>query len=184
MSQPNLYARVRIVLLIAHETAGAACTRSSLRPHFGERAKRDARLGQILSREGEAASCWNCARPTFVVLAKARTHYPRSRLLRDAGAAIPFTTRFGGNGSPGFPPGRHCACGIRRAAEPKDGQSLTYIAPTGTMSFCLTLLRNRRLTREPPAIKKRRENKASNKWSEWQDSNLRPLRPERSALPG
>ena len=22
------------------------------------------------------------------------------------------------------------------------------------------------------------------KWSEWQDSNLRPLRPERSALPG
>ncbi|SEE24416.1 hypothetical protein SAMN05444164_7404 [Bradyrhizobium erythrophlei] len=21
-------------------------------------------------------------------------------------------------------------------------------------------------------------------WSEWQDSNLRPLRPERSALPG
>ena len=26
--------------------------------------------------------------------------------------------------------------------------------------------------------------KTSNFWSEWQDSNLRPLRPERSALPG
>jgi len=33
MPPPNLYARVRILLLIAHETAGAACTRSSLRPH-------------------------------------------------------------------------------------------------------------------------------------------------------
>ena len=26
--------------------------------------------------------------------------------------------------------------------------------------------------------------KSSEFWSEWQDSNLRPLRPERSALPG
>jgi hypothetical protein len=31
----------------------------------------------------------------------------------------------------------------------------------------------------------RNQNKNSNDiWSEWQDSNLRPLRPERSALPG
>jgi hypothetical protein len=29
------------------------------------------------------------------------------------------------------------------------------------------------------------QNKKPNEiWSEWQDSNLRPLRPERSALPG
>ena len=26
--------------------------------------------------------------------------------------------------------------------------------------------------------------KTNESWSEWQDSNLRPLRPERSALPG
>ncbi|WP_338829089.1 hypothetical protein [Bradyrhizobium sp. 27S5] len=31
-----------------------------------------------------------------VVLAKARTHYPKSQLLRDAGAAIPFITEGGG----------------------------------------------------------------------------------------
>ena len=30
-----LYARVRLYLPIAHETAGAACTRHSLRPLFG-----------------------------------------------------------------------------------------------------------------------------------------------------
>ena len=31
----------------------------------------------------------------------------------------------------------------------------------------------------------RNEKKKPNEfWSEWQDSNLRPLRPERSALPG
>jgi hypothetical protein len=31
----------------------------------------------------------------------------------------------------------------------------------------------------------RKETKKPNEfWSEWQDSNLRPLRPERSALPG
>jgi hypothetical protein len=31
----------------------------------------------------------------------------------------------------------------------------------------------------------RNQNKKPNEfWSEWQDSNLRPLRPERSALPG
>jgi hypothetical protein len=31
----------------------------------------------------------------------------------------------------------------------------------------------------------RNETKKPNEfWSEWQDSNLRPLRPERSALPG
>jgi hypothetical protein len=34
-----------------------------------------------------------------VVLAKARTHYPKSQSLRDAGAAIPFITERGGYGS-------------------------------------------------------------------------------------
>ena len=35
------------------------------------------------------------------------------------------------------------------------------------------------LTEDPKETKKPNEI-----WSEWQDSNLRPLRPERSALPG
>ena len=47
-----------------------------------------------------------------VVLAKARTHYPKCALLRDAGASISFTIRCGGYGSwlsPGSPvPGRDC----------------------------------------------------------------------------
>ena len=34
------------------------------------------------------------------------------------------------------------------------------------------------------AHKKHRNYKCLKEWSEWQDSNLRPLRPERSALPG
>ena len=34
-----------------------------------------------------------------VVLAKARTHYPKSQSLREAGAAIPFITERGGYGS-------------------------------------------------------------------------------------
>ena len=52
----HLYARVRIVLCInAHETAGAARTRSSLRPLlFG--ARLFANLGQSLSRERERMS--------------------------------------------------------------------------------------------------------------------------------
>ena len=41
---------------LAHETAGAACTRLSLRPLFRERAERNTKLGQIMSREYEAAS--------------------------------------------------------------------------------------------------------------------------------
>jgi hypothetical protein len=34
------------------------------------------------------------------------------------------------------------------------------------------------------AQKKHQNYKYLKEWSEWQDSNLRPLRPERSALPG
>ena len=34
------------------------------------------------------------------------------------------------------------------------------------------------------ARQKDRKYKYLKSWSEWQDSNLRPLRPERSALPG
>jgi hypothetical protein len=34
------------------------------------------------------------------------------------------------------------------------------------------------------AHEKHRNYKYLKGWSEWQDSNLRPLRPERSALPG
>ena len=50
--------------------------------------------------------------------------------------------------------------------------------------LCLFRMTNRRLTREPPAIRKSQQNEWQERWSEWQDSNLRPLRPERSALPG
>ena len=47
----DLYARVRISYYHAHETAGAARTRSSLRPLFGEVAKITANLGRDASRE-------------------------------------------------------------------------------------------------------------------------------------
>ena len=48
----NLYARVRILLMhIARETAGAARTRSSLRPLLTERAKSDANLGHLMPRD-------------------------------------------------------------------------------------------------------------------------------------
>jgi hypothetical protein len=48
----NLYARVRISLCInAHETAGAARTRSSLRPLLEESANDLENLGQCVSRE-------------------------------------------------------------------------------------------------------------------------------------
>ena len=50
----DLYARVRVFSAqIAHETAGAARTRSSLRPLNSERANEDANLGQNMSRERE-----------------------------------------------------------------------------------------------------------------------------------
>ena len=41
---------------IAHETAGAARTRSSLRPLIGEGEELLANLGQIVPREGEGVS--------------------------------------------------------------------------------------------------------------------------------
>jgi hypothetical protein len=54
MLPPNLYARVHLLLCAtAHETAGAARTRSSLRPLIGEEGKRDANLGQVMPRDRE-----------------------------------------------------------------------------------------------------------------------------------
>jgi hypothetical protein len=50
-----LYARVRFFALIAHETAGAACTRHSLLPPF-LRDKVQANLGRSVPREGEIVS--------------------------------------------------------------------------------------------------------------------------------
>ena len=48
----DLYARVRSLCVhVARETAGAARTRSSLRPLFAERVRGDARLGHLLPRE-------------------------------------------------------------------------------------------------------------------------------------
>src|SRR6185436_1616155 len=46
---------------IARETAGAASTRSSLRPQFSMRANEDAKLGRNASREREVV--FNCHRP-------------------------------------------------------------------------------------------------------------------------
>ena len=51
----------------------------------------------------------------IVVLAKARTHYPKCPLLRDAGAAIPFITERGGYGS-WLSPGRRKGRGTRTPA--------------------------------------------------------------------
>ena len=69
MSQPNLYARVRTFFVqIARETAGAACTRSSLRPRYRVRAERDGKLGQIMSRECEAASSHSVSSPGCALL--------------------------------------------------------------------------------------------------------------------
>jgi hypothetical protein len=47
----NLYARVRFLCAIARETAGAARTRSSLRPLISEGANEIAKLGRTASRE-------------------------------------------------------------------------------------------------------------------------------------
>jgi len=47
----NLYARVRLLLPIAHETAGAARTRSSLRPLFRWRDNEMQTFGRNASRD-------------------------------------------------------------------------------------------------------------------------------------
>ncbi|HET7160706.1 MAG TPA: hypothetical protein VFI62_17030, partial [Burkholderiales bacterium] len=48
----NLYARVRVFYAqIAHETAGAARTRSSLRPLYFKGDNEDANLGQFMPRD-------------------------------------------------------------------------------------------------------------------------------------
>ena len=53
----NLYARVRFFVQFAHETAGAARTRSSLRPlTLSEGANEIAKLGRGVSRECEGVS--------------------------------------------------------------------------------------------------------------------------------
>jgi len=56
MLPPNLYARVYLLRMriMAHETAGAARTRSSLRPHDFYEGKRDADLGRM-RRENDAS---------------------------------------------------------------------------------------------------------------------------------
>jgi hypothetical protein len=60
----DLYARVRVFLCAtAHETAGAARTRSSLRPLFSEGANEYANLGQNMSRDREVIfSCHHLRR--------------------------------------------------------------------------------------------------------------------------
>ena len=43
---------------VAHETAGAACTRCSLRPLIKRVRKFLANLGRIVPRDREVVSCW------------------------------------------------------------------------------------------------------------------------------
>ena len=77
MFPPNLSARVRYCLMPkAHETAGAARTRSSLRPRF-EGANEMARLGRKSCREDDDSH--------FVVPAHAGTHTP-CRLYLSSGS--------------------------------------------------------------------------------------------------
>src|SRR5882757_4586680 len=116
-----------ILSTLARETAGAACTRLSLRPLF-KRGRNDKQNSGKSCRENEAVcpaslrakrsnpflhicGAMDCLvrfaprnddvdvgpRNTFgVVLAKARTHYPKCLLLHDAGAAIPLTMECSG----------------------------------------------------------------------------------------
>jgi hypothetical protein len=78
----NLYARVRIFACnLAHETAGAARTRHSLRPLISG-VVAEARLGQIVPREREGASLAVIARSQRV-RANAR---PDDRLRDDLSA--------------------------------------------------------------------------------------------------
>ncbi|SDD25552.1 hypothetical protein SAMN05216337_100977 [Bradyrhizobium brasilense] len=61
-----------------------------------------------------------------VVLAKARTHYPKSQTLCDVGAAIPFITECGGYGS-WLSPGRQWwmaqASGVTERVRPDDREN-------------------------------------------------------------
>jgi len=50
----NLYARVRFFVQFAHETAGAARTRSSLRPLFSKGGMLMEKLAPIMRRDREA----------------------------------------------------------------------------------------------------------------------------------
>ncbi|MBP1296665.1 hypothetical protein ACVL91_001013 [Bradyrhizobium elkanii] len=61
-----------------------------LAPSVQVRAERRARLGQIMSRECGCVAHKRCHKFS-VTLAKARTHYPKSQLLRDAGATAFLT---------------------------------------------------------------------------------------------
>src|SRR2546421_12942395 len=63
--------------ILAHETAGAARTRHSLRPRFSREAKEFASLGRN-----------RAARIIFVVPAKAGTHTPRRKLLENCGRRL------------------------------------------------------------------------------------------------
>jgi hypothetical protein len=70
----NLYARVRFCFVhLARETAGAARTRSSLRPLFSMRANEDTKLGRNAPRDREAVSAHSGLFDTTVAVRSART---------------------------------------------------------------------------------------------------------------
>jgi hypothetical protein len=142
----NLYAHVRFAMFIlAHETVGAARTRSSLRPLF---------LGRmILQNSGAACREIEDAHPS-VVPANAGTHNPWRGLSRKASATLPKRERtaYGSRRSPGRRKLKGCgfwiasqrharaashkiACGTKREVLPVIGFSSSRIdRPQGAWS--------------------------------------------------
>ena len=70
----DLYAHVRLFYTIAHETAGAARTRSSLRPLISRARNLVANLGRTAPRE-----CGGASRPDTVIPGRCEASNPESR---------------------------------------------------------------------------------------------------------
>src|ERR1700726_3795086 len=71
---------------LAHETAGAACTRCSLRPLFGGARKFLAKLGRNARRECEGVSTRHCeepSRPPKPAFGRRRMRRPRPPKLNE-----------------------------------------------------------------------------------------------------
>ena len=105
-----LYARVRVFCAqIAHGTAGAACTRSSLRPLFKRRANEDANLGRNVSRERECVSTRHCERSDLSAVARRAKADTRDRLDHPHVAEPAIGRAFARHvGSCGLPSGQFC----------------------------------------------------------------------------
>ena len=97
----NLYARVRSSIHIAHETAGAARTRSSLRPLFGEGGRTTANPGRLAPRDREGVfgrrGCLTFELRTHALFRRPRDpSTPRLRRGHDGGAPKLWRRRHAG----------------------------------------------------------------------------------------